>query len=124
MWAWVQIDIISPGGVFWSREDAIKCCEDTLDLSWPECERLGQRIIKVTVVEGWSNPEIDFEKLARELSSCTCWPPDYTPPEDGSGPLKNGSHYANCPTENIPDIIDALRFVENAGYQRGIRRKD
>jgi len=51
----------------------------------------------------------DFAGAARALSPCTCWGPSRVPPTDGAGPLGHASHYANCPSENVADIADALR---------------
>lgn len=51
--------------------------------------------------------QADLEQ-ARELSPCTCWGPSRLPPSDGRGPLKDGSHFANCPSENVEDIAEAL----------------
>ena len=52
---------------------------------------------------------------ARTLSCCTCWEPSIIPPDDGRGPLKDGSHFANCPSENVADIAAALRARQMRG---------
>lgn len=57
------------------------------------------------------------ELIARSIAKCTCHAPNAAP-ADNRGPLKDGSHYANCHSELADDIADALRAAERAGLLR------
>lgn len=52
-------------------------------------------------------PEERAAKLAREICACTCHGTKPAP-ADNSGPLKDGSHYANCPADD--EVIAAIEI--------------
>ena len=60
-------------------------------------------------------PTDEDRERARELSPCTCWDVNAPHPDFERGPLKDGSHYANCPSENQQDIAEALATARRAG---------
>ena len=55
--------------------------------------------------------------LARRICVCTCYSPKAAP-ADGRGPLKDGSHYTNCPADDVEgvaaDIAAAIRAAVEA----------
>ena len=69
-------------------------------------------------------PEERAAKLAREICVCSCYAPKAAP-ANNRGPLKDGSHYANCAAENeeraTADIAAAIRDAVKAEREACLR---
>lgn len=91
----------------------------------PSVETIGKALnemISVMVREGWQQyfeawSMQDDVQRARELCKCTCWPSDTEPPADNRGPLKDDSHFANCPAENEDLAAEYLMAARIEGAQ-------